>query len=84
MIRNQKIVLLILLSNIFVAFLGVGLIIPIMPSFMNEMNLSGATMGYMVAAFSFSQLLMSPVAGRWVDQFGRKNHHYWIVYLLSF
>ncbi|MFL0361779.1 MFS transporter [Pseudobacillus sp. 179-B 2D1 NHS] len=73
MIRNQKIVLLILLSNIFVAFLGVGLIIPIMPSFMNEMNLSGATMGYMVAAFSFSQLLMSPVAGRWVDQFGRKK-----------
>ncbi|MCC3377702.1 MFS transporter, partial [Cohnella sp. REN36] len=26
-----------------------------------------------VAAFAFAQLLMSPLAGRWVDQFGRKK-----------
>ncbi|MFT9846718.1 MFS transporter [Aneurinibacillus sp. REN35] len=65
--------LVILLGNIFIPFLGIGLIIPIMPAFMNEMNLSGTTMGYMVAAFAFAQLLMSPLAGRWVDQFGRKK-----------
>lgn len=72
-VRSKNIALVILLSNIFIAFLGIGLIIPIMPSFMNEMNLSGTTMGYMVAAFAFAQLLMSPLAGRWVDQFGRKK-----------
>ncbi|CAH0121946.1 MULTISPECIES: MFS transporter [unclassified Paenibacillus] len=72
-IKEQKAVLLILLSNIFIAFLGIGLIIPIMPSFMNIMHLSGKTMGYLVAVFAVSQLLMSPIAGRWVDRYGRKK-----------
>ena len=72
-IKEQKTVLLILLSNIFIAFLGIGLIIPVMPSFMNIMHLSGKTMGYLVAAFAVAQLLMSPLAGRWVDRYGRKK-----------
>ncbi|KAB7671747.1 MFS transporter [Bacillus sp. B1-b2] len=72
-IKEQKMVLIILLSNIFIVFLGIGLIIPVMPSFMNQMNLSGSTMGYLVAAFAVSQLIVSPFAGRWVDRFGRKR-----------
>ncbi|MFD2117861.1 MFS transporter [Paenibacillus yanchengensis] len=71
-IREQKTVLIILLSNIFIIFLGVGLIIPIMPSFKDEMHLSGTTMGYLVSAFAVTQLVISPMAGRWVDQYGRK------------
>ncbi|MGD6941876.1 MFS transporter [Cytobacillus gottheilii] len=71
--KNQKAVLVILLSNVFIAFLGIGLIIPVMPSFMNIMHLSGATMGYLVAMFAVAQLVMSPFAGRWVDRFGRKK-----------
>ena len=72
-IKEQKMVLIILLSNLFIVFLGVGLIIPIMPSFINIMHLSGKTMGYLVAVFALSQLLMSPLAGRWVDRYGRKK-----------
>ncbi|KAB2334430.1 MFS transporter [Cytobacillus depressus] len=72
-IKEQKSVLIILLSNIFIAFLGIGLIIPVMPSFMNIMHLSGKTMGYLVAIFAVAQLLMSPLAGRWVDRYGRKK-----------
>ncbi|MBV6716394.1 MFS transporter [Paenibacillus chitinolyticus] len=72
-LKEQKTVLLILLSNIFIVFLGIGLIIPVMPSFMNMMHLSGQTMGYLIAAFSIAQLLMSPLAGRWIDCYGRKN-----------
>lgn len=72
-LKEQKTVLLILLSNIFIVFLGVGLIVPVMPSFMNIMHLSGRTMGYLVAAFAFAQLLMSPLAGRWIDIYGRKK-----------
>ncbi|WII38194.1 MFS transporter [Paenibacillus thiaminolyticus] len=72
-IKEQKAVLLILLSNIFIAFLGIGLVIPVMPSFMNMMHLSGKTMGYLVAVFAVAQLLMSPFAGRWVDRIGRKK-----------
>ncbi|KKI88431.1 multidrug MFS transporter [Bacillus sp. SA1-12] len=72
-IKEQKGVLIILLSNLFIAFLGIGLIIPVMPSFMNIMHLSGKTMGYLVAVFAVAQLVMSPFAGRWVDRYGRKN-----------
>lgn len=72
-IKKQKMVLIILLSNIFIAFLGIGLIIPVMPSFMNIMHLSGSTMGYLVAVFAVAQLLLSPFAGRWVDRYGRKK-----------
>ncbi|MDR0271283.1 MFS transporter [Paenibacillus sp.] len=72
-IKEQKAVLMILLSNVFIVFLGVGLIIPVMPSFMDMMHLSGKTMGYLVAVFAFSQLLISPFAGRWVDRYGRKK-----------
>ncbi|MCR8644268.1 MFS transporter [Paenibacillus sp. N1-5-1-14] len=72
-LREQKTVLLILLSNIFIVFLGVGLIVPVMPSFMNMMHLSGQSMGYLMAAFAFAQLLMSPLAGRWIDTYGRKK-----------
>ena len=72
-IKDQKAVLAILLSNIFIAFLGIGLIIPVMPSFMNLMHLNGKTMGYLVAVFAVAQLVTSPFAGRWVDRFGRKK-----------
>jgi len=40
---------------------------------MNELNLSGTIVGYLVAAFAVAQLLVSPVSGRWVDKFGRKK-----------
>ena len=72
-LKEQKSVVIILLSNIFIAFLGVGLVIPVMPSFMNIMNLTGSTMGYLVAVFAVAQLITSPFAGRWVDQIGRKK-----------
>ncbi|MDM5306826.1 MFS transporter [Peribacillus frigoritolerans] len=72
-IKEQKSVLIILLSNIFIAFLGIGLIVPVMPSFMDIMHLSGKTMGYLVAVYAVAQLLMSPFAGRWVDRYGRKK-----------
>lgn len=71
-IKEQKLVLIILLSNIFIAFLGIGLIVPVMPSFMDIMHLSGKTMGYLVAVYAMAQLLMSPFAGRWVDRYSRK------------
>ena len=61
------------LINIFVVFLGIGLVIPVLPTLMREMDLAGSTMGYLVAAFAFMQLLVSPISGRWVDTYGRKK-----------
>ncbi|THF80335.1 MFS transporter [Cohnella fermenti] len=63
----------ILMLNLFLVFTGIGLIIPIMPSFMNELGIGGSMMGLLVAVFSLTQLLFSPLAGRLADSFGRKK-----------
>ncbi|MEK3936270.1 multidrug efflux MFS transporter NorA [Sporosarcina sp. FSL W7-1349] len=70
--KNQKGVLAILLTNLFIAFLGIGLVIPVLPTIMNELNISGKVVGYMVAAFAITQLIVSPFAGSWIDKYGRK------------
>lgn len=70
--KKQNITLAILLTNLFIAFLGIGLVIPVTPAIMNELHLSGTAVGYMVACFAVTQLIVSPIAGRWVDRFGRK------------
>ncbi len=71
--EKQNVTLFILLANLFIAFLGIGLVIPVTPTIMNELHLSGTIVGYMVAAFALTQLVVSPISGRWVDKFGRKK-----------
>ncbi|CRK85202.1 MFS transporter [Neobacillus massiliamazoniensis] len=71
--QKQNMTLAIVLTNLFIAFLGIGLVIPVTPKIMDELNLSGSVVGYMVAAFAVTQLIVSPIAGRWVDRFGRKR-----------
>ncbi|PGS48833.1 multidrug efflux MFS transporter NorA [Bacillus sp. AFS041924] len=71
--KKQNMMLSLVLMNVFIIFLGIGLVVPVTPSIMNELNISGTIVGYMVAAFAITQLLFSPIAGRWVDQFGRKR-----------
>ncbi|MEH7136808.1 multidrug efflux MFS transporter NorA, partial [Priestia megaterium] len=64
--------LYLLLINIFIVFLGIGLVIPVLPSIMNELNISGTTVGYLTAIFALTQLIISPFAGKSADKFGRK------------
>lgn len=70
--KKQILTLSILLSNLFIAFLGIGLVIPVLPTIMNELHISGSVVGYMVAAFAITQLIISPIAGKLVDKIGRK------------
>ncbi|MEK9197191.1 multidrug efflux MFS transporter NorA [Ureibacillus sp. FSL E2-3493] len=72
-VLKQNMTLSVLLLNLFIAFLGIGLVIPVTPTIMNELNLSGSIVGYMVSAFAVAQLIVSPIAGIWVDKFGRKK-----------
>lgn len=71
--KKQNMTLTILLVNLFIAFLGIGLVIPVLPTIMNELNLSGSVVGNLVAAFAIVQLITSPIAGRWADKYGRKK-----------
>ncbi|WP_149096383.1 MFS transporter [Paenibacillus terrae] len=72
LIRNRG-ALLLLMFNIFLVFTGIGLVVPIMPAYMDLLHITGTTVGLLVAAFSFTQFLFSPIAGRWSDAWGRKK-----------
>ncbi|MDY0395781.1 hypothetical protein RWE15_16860 [Virgibacillus halophilus] len=51
--KKQTMALVIVLSNLFLAFLGISLVIPVVPTIMDELHLSGSVVGYLVAAFAF-------------------------------
>lgn len=70
--KDYKITLGLLLLNLFIAFLGIGLVIPVLPTLMNELHISGTVVGYLTAAFAIAQLIVSPLAGKAVDKYGRK------------
>ncbi|MGE7093115.1 MFS transporter [Lysinibacillus sp. NPDC048646] len=70
--KKQTVTLTILLTNLFIAFLGIGLVIPVLPTIMNELKITGSVIGYMVAAFAITQLIVSPISGKLVDRIGRK------------
>lgn len=72
MLRNKGAILLLML-NIFLIFTGIGLVVPIMPTYMDVLHISGSIVGLLVAAFSFTQLLFSPLAGKLSDTWGRKK-----------
>ncbi|WP_435922521.1 MFS transporter [Paenibacillus sp. DYY-L-2] len=72
LLRNRGAMLLLML-NIFLVFTGIGLVVPIMPTYMNELHINGSIVGLLVAAFSLTQLLFSPFTGRLSDSLGRKK-----------
>ncbi|MGG4142236.1 MFS transporter [Paenibacillus algorifonticola] len=72
LLRNRGAILL-LMGNILLVFTGIGLVIPVMPAYMRELDLNGSILGFMVAAFSLAQLIFSPLAGRLSDSIGRKK-----------
>ncbi|MED1793097.1 MULTISPECIES: MFS transporter [Brevibacillus] len=68
---NQRPILF-LMVNMFIAMLGIGLIIPILPEFLKEFGAGGKTAGYLIAALGLTQFIFSPIAGEWSDKYGRK------------
>ncbi|QJD82132.1 MFS transporter [Cohnella herbarum] len=69
---SSKTSLTLLLVNIFLAMLGIGLIIPVLPEFLKEFDAGGQAAGYLVSAFGLTQFMFSPIAGEWSDKYGRK------------
>ena len=65
--------MLFLMINMFIAMLGIGLIIPVLPEFLKEFGAGGKTAGYLIAAFGVTQFIFSPIAGELSDKYGRKK-----------
>lgn len=59
--NRKKLSLALVLFNLFIVFLGIGLVVPIMPSYMKTLQLGTDIMGYLIATFAFVQLLTSPL-----------------------
>ncbi|WNS43699.1 MFS transporter [Paenibacillus sp. MMS20-IR301] len=59
--------------NLFIALLGQGMVIPILPDYLKQFNAAGTAAGYLVAAFGVAQFLFSPIGGQLSDRLGRKR-----------
>ena len=56
-----------------VVMLGFGIIIPIMPFYVENFGAGGTEMGMMMAVFSIMQFIFSPFWGSLSDRYGRKR-----------
>lgn len=71
--KNRNRMLYLAIMNLFIVFLGTGLVIPVMPMLQESMHLTGTTMGLLVSVFAIFQLVASPITGIISDKFGRKK-----------
>ena len=71
--KNKKSMMYLAISNLFLVFLGVGLVIPVIPQIKEQMNFSGTVMGMMISIFALAQLVASPITGVMSDKIGRKK-----------
>lgn len=71
-LKQNRTPLVILMVNMFIAMVGIGLIIPVLPMFLEEFGVGGQAMGYLIAVFALTQFLFSPIAGEISDKYGRK------------
>lgn len=71
--RSIQFPLFILMLNLFIALLGQGMVIPILPDYLKQFDAGGTAAGYLVAAFGAAQFIFSPVGGQLSDRWGRKK-----------
>jgi DHA1 family multidrug resistance protein-like MFS transporter len=72
MTTEQRKKMIILMINMFIAIGSFGIIIPILPAYLKSINQGGTAAGLMIAIFAGAQLIFSPIAGKWTDQYGRR------------
>lgn len=59
--------------SVYIALLGIGIIVPVMPVFATDLGASGFGLGLIIAAFSISRGLLQPIVGTLSDRWGRKR-----------
>lgn len=69
---NRQLLTILLLST-FIALLGIGIIVPILPVFATTLGANSLALGMIIAAFSISRGLLQPVVGNLSDRWGRKG-----------
>lgn len=62
----------ILLAAVFLGMLGLGIVIPLLPVFVNDFGASGFWVGALFAGYGLSRIFFTPLIGAWSDRYGRK------------
>ncbi|KMJ58129.1 multidrug transporter [Bacillus sp. LL01] len=70
--KTNKAPLILLSFNLFIVMVGIGLVIPILPFYIDKFGADAKTLGLLVAVFAFMQFLFAPMWGRLSDKVGRK------------
>jgi MFS family permease len=68
-----KPLLLLLFFTVFIDLLGFGLIIPVMPTYAQQLHASDWEVGLLVASYSLAQFIFTPFWGRLSDKVGRRK-----------
>lgn len=69
---NNRRSVAILFFTLVVVMMGFGMIIPILPFYIESFGASGKGLGLLIAIFSVMQFIFSPIWGSYSDRFGRK------------
>jgi len=69
----QRHLLITLLLSVFIALLGIGIIVPVMPVFAESLGAGGLALGFIIAAFSITRGFCQPLVGNLSDRWGRKG-----------
>ena len=66
--------LLIIFITVFIDLIGFGIVIPVLPFYVEgtKFNASPRTVGLLFASYSVMQLIFSPILGRLSDRYGRR------------
>ncbi|WP_100330521.1 MFS transporter [Bacillus xiapuensis] len=71
-LKQNKGPLLLLSFNLFIIMVGIGLVIPILPFYVEKFGAGARTLGALIAVYSFMQFIFAPLWGRLSDKIGRK------------
>lgn len=68
--------LLVIFTTVFIDLIGFGIVIPVLPFYVegagSRFHASPRMVGFLVASFSIMQLIFSPILGRLSDKYGRR------------
>lgn len=71
--RMKLLAMILLMFIMFITMGGIGIVIPVLPSYLKIFGVGGQILGFLIATFAFAQFLFSPLSGDLSDRYGRKT-----------
>ena len=70
--KQHRCSILILFFTLAVVMMGFGIVIPILPFYIDRFGASGSSLGLLMASFAVMQFMFAPIWGSISDRYGRK------------